>query len=93
MSANISDHYRVSAREIWNTAFWPDPDFRDWDSVDRFDEIQRLLFAELVLAKLGKEWPLEKIFRAAIPVFQIVPSSSEVPVMIQNPRGPRETRY
>jgi hypothetical protein len=86
------NHYRVSARAIWNTAFWPDPDFRNWDSVDQFNAIQRLLFAELVLAKLGKEWPLEGVFRHAIPFFHIVPSSSEVPIMIQNPR-PEGTGY
>jgi hypothetical protein len=25
----IFDHYRVSARSIWNSAFWPDPDLRN----------------------------------------------------------------
>jgi hypothetical protein len=87
------NHYRVSARAIWNTAFWPDPDLRDWDSVDQFDAIQRLLFTELILAKLGKEWPLEKIFRQALPFFRIVPSSQEVPIMIQNPRPEAASGY
>jgi hypothetical protein len=53
--SNIFDHYRVSARAIWNTAFWPDPDFRNWDSIDQFHEIERLLFQELVLAKLARK--------------------------------------
>jgi hypothetical protein len=67
--SSIFDHYRVSARVIWNTAFWPDPDFRNWDSIDQFHEIERLLFQELVLAKLDREWPLHNIFRDAIPFF------------------------
>jgi hypothetical protein len=25
----VFDHYRMSARSVWNTAFWPDPAFRD----------------------------------------------------------------
>jgi hypothetical protein len=45
----ILDHYRVSARGIWNAAFWPDAELRNWDSVDRFDDIQLILFSELVL--------------------------------------------
>lgn len=89
----VFNHYRVSARAIWNTAFWPDPDLRHWDAVDQFDAIQRLLFDQLVLAKLDKEWPLDQIFRQAISFFQIVPSSQEVPIMIQNPRPGLGTGY
>ena len=44
--SDVFDHYRNSARAIWNTAFWPDADLRNWDSVDSFDEIQRILFRE-----------------------------------------------
>jgi hypothetical protein len=45
--SSVFDHYRVSARTIWNTAFWPDPNFRNWDSIEKFDEMQRILFREL----------------------------------------------
>jgi hypothetical protein len=90
--SGILDHYRVSARGIWNTAFWPDADFRNWDSVDRFDEIQRILFSELVLAKLGKEWPIDDVFRTPIPFLQVVPSHT-IPIMIQNPRPDRPIGY
>jgi hypothetical protein len=90
--SGIFDHYRVSARAIWNTAFWPDADFRNWDSIERFDEIQELLFDELVLAKIGKEWPLKNIFRNAIPFFRIIPRS-QAPIMIQNPRSETATGY
>jgi hypothetical protein len=86
------DHYRVSARAIWNTAFWPDADFRNWDSVEQFDEIQRLLFRELVLGKVGREWPLENLFENAIPFFHVVPSC-DAPIMIQNPRSEKDSGY
>jgi hypothetical protein len=91
--SNILDHFRVSARSVWNTAFWPDADFRNWDSAERFDEIQRILFSELVLAKLQKEWPAGDIFRIPIPFLQIVQSSESVPIMIQNPRPGRPSGY
>jgi hypothetical protein len=50
--SSIFDHYRMCARAIWNTAFWPDQDFRNWDSIDQFHQIEKLLFQELVLAKV-----------------------------------------
>jgi hypothetical protein len=92
--SSVFDHYRVSARTIWNTSFWPDPDFRNWDSRDRFREIERLLFDELVLAKLDREWPLESIFRNPIPFFRVVPSIGHgTPIMIQKPRPGALTGY
>jgi len=90
--SDVFDHYRVSARAIWNTAFWPDLALRDWDSVDQFDEIQRVLFTALVLRKTEKEWPLQDIFEKAIPFFRIVPTC-DAPILIQNPRSARETGY
>jgi hypothetical protein len=72
--SSIFDHYRISARAIWNTAFWPDQDFRNWDSIEQFHEIEKLLFQELVLAKVDRNWPLQDLFGKAIPFFQIVPS-------------------
>jgi hypothetical protein len=90
--SNIFDHYRVSARAIWNTAFWPDPELRNWDSIDQFDEIQRILFNELVLGKVDRDWPFPDLFRIAIPFFQVSPSG-HVPIMIQNPRSETATGY
>lgn len=71
----VLDHFRIAARSLWNTAFWPDPAFRNWHSVARFDEITRLLFDELVLAKLDIEWPIEEVFRKPIPHLRLTPSS------------------
>lgn len=89
----ILDHYRVSARGIWNAAFWPDAAFRNWDSVDRFDEIQRILFSELVLGKLERDWPIEDVFRIPILFLRVVPSGESMPIMIQNPRPDRPRGY
>ena len=89
---DIFDHYRVSARAIWNTAFWPDADFRNWDSLEQFDEIQRILFKELVLLKIDRDWPLHDIFKVAIPFFHVDPIC-DTPILIQNPRSERERGY
>ena len=89
--STVFDHFRVSAREIWNCAFWPDPDFRNWDSADSFDEIQRILFGELVLAKLSLDWPQTNIFRAAIPFFHLVPTFGATSILVQ--RSVTETGY
>jgi hypothetical protein len=91
--SNVLDHFRVSSRSVWNTAFWPDAHFRNWDSAEQFDEVQRILFSELVLAKLEKECPVHDIFQIPIPFLQIVPSSESVPIMIQNPRPGRPSGY
>jgi hypothetical protein len=56
----------VSARSIWNTAFWPDSNFREWDFIDAFDDIQRILFDSLVLSKIDMEVSAEHLFRKPI---------------------------
>ena len=92
--SSVFDHYRANARAIWNTAFWPDPDFRNWDSIDQFHEIEKLLFDGLVLAKLDREWPLCDLFVNPIPFFQILPSIAHgTPIMIQKPRPGAPTGY
>jgi hypothetical protein len=91
---SIFDHYRVSARAIWNTAFWPDQDFRNWDSIDQFHQIEKLLFQERILAKVDREWPLQDLFKNAIPFFRVIPSLDRgTPIMIQNPRLGAPTGY
>src|SRR5580698_3978162 len=92
--SRIFDHYRMSARAIWNTTFWPDQNFRNWDSIEQFHEIAKLLFQELVLAKVDREWPLQDLFKSAIPFFHIVPSIAHgTPVLIQKPREGAPTGY
>jgi hypothetical protein len=89
----VLDHFRVTARSVWNSAFWPDPDFRNWNAAERFQEIQRILFDELVLTKLGRQWPLEDIFSKPIPFLHVVPASPRVTVMIEKPRPNDRNRY
>lgn len=92
--SSVFDHYRTSARAIWNTTFWPDPDFRNWDSIDQFHEIEKLLFDALVLAKLDREWPLCDLFANPIPFLQILPSIAHgTPILIQKPRQGAPTGY
>jgi len=87
--SGIFDHYRMSARAIWNTAFWPDQDFRNWDSIDQFHQIEKLLFQELVLAKVEREWPLQHLFEKTIPFFHVIPLGEHgTPIMIQNEDAP-----
>lgn len=83
----------MSARSVWNTAFWPDPNFRNWDSVERFNEIERILFDQLVLARLNKSFPAEDIFQKPIGFFRVSPSSPSVPIMIQSPRPDAQLGY
>ncbi len=89
----IFDHYRVSARSIWNTAFWPDPAMREWDFIDAFDEIQRILFNSLVLSKIDMEFAAEDLFRKPIPSIRLSPAAGQCPIMIQNPRGANMKGY
>lgn len=91
--SNIFDHYRISARSIWNTSFWPIKELRDWDCVDEFDEIQRILFDQLVLSRVGREFPRTNLFRAPISFFRVIPTSKSSPVMIQNPRPGQPRGY
>jgi hypothetical protein len=79
----IFDHFRVSARDIWNRGFWPVPDFQNWDSSDVFQEIRMLLFEEFVLTRLDLEWPREKIFLEPIPFFNLGPKSQTGSALIQ----------
>ena len=72
----------------------PDQDFRNWDSIDQFHQIEKLLFQELVLAKVDREWPLQDLFENTIPFFPVVPSLAHgTPIMIQSPRPGAPTGY
>jgi hypothetical protein len=91
--SNLFDHYRISACSIWNTAFWPIAELRDWDCVDQFDEIKRILFDQLVLFRIGRDFALKDIFRVPISFFHVVPAGESSPVMIQNPRPNQPRGY
>jgi hypothetical protein len=84
----IFDHYRVAARSIWNTAFWPDPEFREGFYIGKFEWIAKILFDSIVLAKLDMDFPSEDLFHKPVPFFQVIPNSTAAPIMIQVPHPP-----
>jgi hypothetical protein len=88
----VLDHFRISARAVWNNAFWPDPDCRNWDSADQFREIERILFQQLVLEKFEIDHFHHDVFRVPVPAIQIAPSN-ETRIMIQKPRPNAATGY
>src|SRR5215472_8995119 len=83
---SLFDHYRITARSIWNNGFWPDPDLKNWDSQEQFCQVTRILFDSIVLAKLDLEWPVEDIFRKPMPFFRIEPmSETGCPFLVDRP--------
>lgn len=90
---DLMEHYRLIARSIWNTGFWPVPELRNWDSRDQFDQIKRFLFKAFVDARVAERGWCDL---ANVPEhrYLIVPSgSSPVPVMIHRPREGDRNRY
>lgn len=88
----ILDHYRVSARSLWNAAFWPIPGLRTPEATEQYGEIKLILFDGLVLARLEEELDPAQLFRSPIPFLRVTPSSQTVPILINNPR-PEGTGY
>lgn len=83
---SVMDHYRSVVRSIWNEGFWTQQELRDWDSLDRFKEIRKLLFHALVVATL------EAAVQA--PTLQVVPlDSGPVPILIHRPREGDRNHY
>jgi len=89
----IFDHYRISAREIWNTAFLPDPGFREGFYIGKFEWIAKILFDTLVLAKLDMDFPDEDLFHKPISTFHVIPNSTGAPIMIAAPHAPGANTY
>lgn len=88
----IVDHYRITARSLWNTAFWAVRDLRTTEAIEQFDEINLMLFDGLVLARLDQQLEGAQIFRSPLPFLHVTPSSQTVPILINNPR-PEGTGY
>lgn len=49
----IFDHFRITARGLWNTGFWSQSNLQNWDAYERFEQIKSALFDALVRARLG----------------------------------------
>lgn len=91
----LFDHYRVTARNVWNSAFSPYPELRSWDALDQFRKVAELLFDALVIRRLcagQRSADAPALTRCA---FRVVPRDPAVPVpiMINKPRAGDRNRY
>jgi hypothetical protein len=81
------DHYRNIARSVWNTGFWAQADLQTWDARDQFEQIKKLLFKALVIARLEKAHCCDLNSLSDDRKLQVVPTTGgSVPIMIQRPR-------
>ncbi|MGA2984703.1 MAG: hypothetical protein ABSG32_12880 [Terriglobia bacterium] len=91
---DLMDHYRDVARSVWNTGFWVQADLQTWDARDQFEQIKKLLFKALVVARLEEGHCCDLYGLADNQIYQVVPNHSEyVPIMIQRPRQGAQTGY
>jgi hypothetical protein len=89
----LFDHYRVVARSIWNLGFWSESDLQNWDARDQFNQIKRLLFKSLVIARLGEGHCCDLNSLPPDPPFRIVPHPDRVPINIERPREGDSNHY
>ncbi len=78
--------YRECARSVWNAAMRPSAEpYVDFDAVDAFRAIQRVLFEQLVLRPIGmgsfKRSPRDE----PAPFLLLRPNSDPVPIMVNRP--------
>jgi len=75
------ENYRECARHIRNSYF-STRESKDWDVVEDFDEVDRVLFQRLVLYRLADNY--DSALERAVPenCLLIVPSSQRMPLMI-----------
>jgi hypothetical protein len=91
---DLMDHYREAARSLWNTAFRVQEDLQSWDARDQFEQIKKLLFQALVVARLEEGHCCDLYNLADNHTFHVVPNSVEpVPIMIQRPREGDQNHY
>jgi hypothetical protein len=77
------DHYRDVARSVWNTGFWAQADLQTWDARSQFEQIKKLLFKALVVARLEKGHCCDLNILPEDNKFLVVPSTSgPAPIMI-----------
>ncbi len=72
LATEIVQNYRLALRTLWNTHYWSNPAYRDYQSVRDFEKAELLLFRGLVARRLE---PLalhsDEIFGSS---FRIVPA-------------------
>jgi hypothetical protein len=93
---DIFQLYRLSLREIWNRAFWSDPELRTWNSAHHFQALKPHLFRALVTEKLDRDACCLTGNAADGRRFYIVPSipsagddtrSAQVTILHEKPEG------
>ena len=88
----IFETYRECARHLRNTYF-STRDNEDWNIIEDFEEVARVLFERLVLVQLAEERFCDGKFEPKIGsmikgnTIMIVPSSTGMPVMISRDRS------
>jgi hypothetical protein len=83
----LMDHYRIAGRSIWNAAFWSQPELRNWDSWDQFEQIKCLLFGALVVGRLEQIGCCVDLATVPRPELRVTPAhSGSVPILIHRPR-------
>lgn len=83
---SLMQHYRIVARSVWNLGFWSQPELRDFDRRDQFEQIKKLLYKALVSARLEEGHCCDL---AALPdhICEVVPlEPGPIPIMIHRPR-------
>src|SRR5215472_713444 len=83
----IVDHYRITARSLWNTAFWAVSDLRTPEAREQFEEMNLMLFDGLVLSRLEQQLERAQLFRSPMPFLRVTPSSQTVPILINERPG------
>jgi hypothetical protein len=79
---DILNSYRESARSLWNNYLRP---YADFDRVDAFAQICKLLFAELVLTPLQKNNEIRTSAGEPYSFLHVVPRADTVSIMVHRP--------
>ncbi len=88
---SILNRYRECSRHLWNTYFadhvfsLPASD----DVLDRFEEVDKLLFSSLVLAKVDRLASESDFGKKPLRFLRVVPVTEEVPILINRPSNDR----
>ena len=83
---SLFETYRECARHLRNT-YYSTRDSKDWDTVEDFDEVARVLFAHLVLQRLADDD--DRAFDRAVEEHRllIVPQAGAMPLMISRQKN------
>ncbi len=76
-------HYREIVRVVWNLGFWPNPELREWDSVEVFQEAIARLFEGIILLAIGYQGRIEDKFSPGeIVNFTVISNVPEMKLLV-----------